>query len=31
MAPLVLAHRLVIEGSTPESVVAEAFAGAALS
>jgi MoxR-like ATPase len=29
MAPLVLAHRLVIEGSTPESVVAEAFAGAA--
>jgi MoxR-like ATPase len=30
MAPLVLAHRLVVEGSTPESVVAEAFATAAL-
>jgi MoxR-like ATPase len=29
MAPLVLAHRLVVEGATPESVVAEAFAGAA--
>jgi MoxR-like ATPase len=29
MAPLVLAHRLVVDGSTPESVVAEAFASTA--
>lgn len=31
MAPLVLAHRLVLEGTTPDRVVAEAFASAAFS
>ena len=31
MAPLVLSHRLVLEGTAPERVVAEAFASAASS